>query len=50
MSSLYSEGEPGINCSMPDFDMSHIQVYMDVQIGTEGQEGYLKRRIVMELF
>ena len=23
---------------------------MDVQIGTEGQEGYMKQRIVMELF
>ena len=35
---------------MPEFDMNHIQVFMDVQIGTEGQEGYMKERIVMELF
>ena len=48
--SLYGDKEPGINNRMPDFDIKHVQVYMDIQIGTEGQEGYQKSRIVMELF
>mmetsp|Transcript_10021 Transcript_10021/g.12624 ORF Transcript_10021/g.12624 Transcript_10021/m.12624 type:complete len:175 (+) Transcript_10021:817-1341(+) len=50
MSSLYSDREPEVNKRMPAFDIKHIQCYMDIQIGSEGQEGYLKSRIVMELF
>ena len=30
--------------------MSHIQVFMDIQIGTEGEAGFSQGRIVMELF
>ena len=50
MSSLYSDREPGINNRMPAFDLRHIQVFMDIQIGTEGETGYMKGRLVMELF
>ena len=39
-----------MNNRMPDFDMRHIQVFMDIQIGNEGDQGFMKGRIVMELF
>ena len=35
---------------MPNFDIGHIQVFMDIEIGTEGMEGYALGRIVIELF
>ena len=35
---------------MPAFDINHVQVYMDIQIGTEGQDGFARTRVVMELF
>lgn len=34
--SLYSDREESKN-QMPEFDVGHIQVFMDIQIGTEGQ-------------
>ena len=35
---------------MPEFDTRHVQVFMDIQIGTEGSDGFLQGRIFIELF
>ena len=35
---------------MPKFDMKHVQVFMDIKIGTEGTDGYASGRIVIEVF
>ena len=35
---------------MPAFSKAHTQAWMDIQIGQEGQKGYHKQRIVIELF
>ena len=35
---------------LPKFDINHIQVFMDIEIGKEGDEGHSKGRIVIELF
>ena len=35
---------------MPSFSTEHQQVYMDIVIGKEGDEGHAKGRIVIELF
>jgi len=48
--SIYEDRETGSGNRMPAFDLNHVQVFMDVQIGEEGHDGYATGRIVMELF
>jgi cyclophilin family peptidyl-prolyl cis-trans isomerase len=36
--------------ALPDFKESNVQVYFDMEIGKEGEEGHEKGRVVMELF
>ena len=35
---------------MPDFDPENPQVFMEMQIGEEGEEDYARGKVVMELF
>lgn len=35
---------------LPDFDPENSQVFFDLAVGTEGEEGYEKERVVFELF
>jgi hypothetical protein len=35
---------------LPKFDSANPQVFFDVAIGNEGDEGYTKERVVFELF
>ena len=36
INSQYGGNEPPINARLPDFNINHVQVYMDIHIGTEG--------------
>merc|ERR1712032_1479729 len=42
--------QEGPNAKMPAFDMNHVQVFMDIEMGQEGSEVFYKGRVVMELF
>lgn len=35
---------------LPDFKQENVQTYFDITIGTEGEEGYEKGRVVFEIF
>ena len=35
---------------LPDFKPENVQTYFDIAIGTEGEEGYEKGRVVFEVF
>lgn len=48
---LYNEKKaPEKKATLPKFDKENPQVWMDIEVGKEGEEGYEKDRVVMELF
>jgi hypothetical protein len=36
--------------SLPKFNLKNPQVYFDISIGNEGEDDYVKSRVVFELF
>lgn len=52
---LYNEKEVKIqkeekSDSLPEFNSANPQVFMDMEIGEEGQENHTKGRVIFELF
>lgn len=51
---LYNEKEQPtpkrVYDNLPAFDPENAQTFFDLSIGNEGDEGYVKERVVFELF
>ena len=41
---------PGVQKTLPHFRPDNVQVWLDIGIGEDGEEGYEKERVVIELF